>query len=496
MRKILNLVLMTILMIVITGCTDDVTSNTDTDVDTMYPIIQGLSNDTIYESDIDSYDFLEGITAIDNVDGDVTSSIEISGNLELSLGKNIVTYYVSDSSGNSYEVKRLINVERDIIVEEVKEEEIPESEATVDEDVDEDDTTTEESATSNLLHNGDMTSDSSWVGWFGDEWAGYTSSTMTIENGELAVDVILNDTTVSYATQVYQEGIKLINGNTYLIKFDAYSEVERSIIVQLGDALDYDPWFTQYIDTQTFELVTEYQTFEIEFTMANESTEDQGKLVFELGSIDGTSIDTKVYIDNVSIELISEGEATEENISEDIETDKTDWILGENLITNGTFDSELENGWDSWMGNEGDGGVSMSWVSIRDNEMEIDVVLNGAWAAHATQIFQDGIALEEGVTYAIEFDARANDPRPMNVNLGDGLTEAPWWVAFKDNDRVDLTTEWQHFRIDFTMNNSSTPDQGKLVFELGAMYDTAIDTFVYIDNVSIKPLLDPNESEN
>ncbi|MBE6573881.1 MAG: DUF5011 domain-containing protein [Ruminococcaceae bacterium] len=55
----------------------------------------------------ENYDLLKGITAYDNVDGDVTDKIEVSGNLDL-FAESVITYTVTDSSGNTTKVQRIM----------------------------------------------------------------------------------------------------------------------------------------------------------------------------------------------------------------------------------------------------------------------------------------------------------------------------------------------------------------------------------------------------
>ena len=52
-----------------------------------------------------------GAVANDNIDGDITSKIEKSGNVDISnVGEYIITYVVSDKAGNRSEAKRTVNV--------------------------------------------------------------------------------------------------------------------------------------------------------------------------------------------------------------------------------------------------------------------------------------------------------------------------------------------------------------------------------------------------
>lgn len=53
----------------------------------------------------------QGATATDNVDGDITSQIKITGNVNVNIpGKYTLVYSVSDAAGNKNEAKRIISV--------------------------------------------------------------------------------------------------------------------------------------------------------------------------------------------------------------------------------------------------------------------------------------------------------------------------------------------------------------------------------------------------
>jgi hypothetical protein len=79
--------------------------------DTTIPVISLIGSSTINLLVGDTYNEL-GATASDNVDGDLTSSIVIAGNVNTAAaGTYVVTYNVSDSSGNAAtQVTRTVNV--------------------------------------------------------------------------------------------------------------------------------------------------------------------------------------------------------------------------------------------------------------------------------------------------------------------------------------------------------------------------------------------------
>ena len=81
-------------------------SNTD-----LTPPVLTLNGDNPKTIAINSSYIEEGATAIDNVDGNITQDINISGSVDTSVAGNYtITYSVSDSSGNYAETSRTVNV--------------------------------------------------------------------------------------------------------------------------------------------------------------------------------------------------------------------------------------------------------------------------------------------------------------------------------------------------------------------------------------------------
>lgn len=73
------------------------------------PVLSGIDSKTIKLND--DFDPLEGVSAIDNADGDLTHKIQVRGDVDTSqYGDYELTYTVSDSAGNVSVEKRLITV--------------------------------------------------------------------------------------------------------------------------------------------------------------------------------------------------------------------------------------------------------------------------------------------------------------------------------------------------------------------------------------------------
>ncbi|WP_049669762.1 immunoglobulin-like domain-containing protein [Bacillus sp. FJAT-27916] len=80
--------------------------------DKVKPTISGATNSVAYLNH--SFDPRKGVTAKDNVDGNITSIIKISGKVNTKkLGKYTLTYKVTDSAKNTCTVKRVITVKKD-----------------------------------------------------------------------------------------------------------------------------------------------------------------------------------------------------------------------------------------------------------------------------------------------------------------------------------------------------------------------------------------------
>ncbi len=89
-----------------------------------------------------------------------------------------------------------------------------------------------------------------------------------------------------------------------------------------------------------------------------------------------------------------------------------------------------------------------------------------------------GLSFQDGNTYTVSFQARANAPRPMPVAAG--LDEADWHnIGLAE--AANLTTQWQTFRYTFTAQGA-VPQHGRVAFTLGNQTGT-----VDIDNLQVRP---------
>lgn len=156
------------------------------------------------------------------------------------------------------------------------------------------------SAASNIISN--STFDSGTSGWGTYKESGGVCSLGT-ENERLALTVS-NVGKVNYAVQVYYDIIPLYQNGVYRIKYDISSTTDRYIevmIQQNGGTYQAYTW-------KGLELTSTPQTVDYEFTMDAE-TDIMSKLVFNCGiqeKHEGVLPEHKIYIDNVSLELVDD----------------------------------------------------------------------------------------------------------------------------------------------------------------------------------------------
>lgn len=155
-------------------------------------------------------------------------------------------------------------------------------------------------AATNIISN--STFDYGTSGWGTYKESGGVCSLGT-ENGSLALTVS-NVGKVNYAVQVYYDIVPLYQNGVYRIKYDISSTTDRYIeamIQQNGGTYQAYTW-------KGLQLTSTPQTVDYEFTMTSE-TDIMSKLVFNCGiqtTHEGVLPEHKIYIDNVSLELVDD----------------------------------------------------------------------------------------------------------------------------------------------------------------------------------------------
>lgn len=239
---------------------DDITQ-TET-IDTTPPVISLIGGASIDLTLGDAFTD-PGATATDNVDGDISGNIVVGGDAvdNMTEGAYVITYNVSDAAGNeAAEVTRTVNVTS-----------IPFDDG--------------------LLTNGDFQNGA-------DPWTiGVSTNPAPLategSNSFYSVDV----TTAGNPFDVnLTQQLEIVEGQAYILTFDAWSDRERPILAGIG--LSGGSFANT---TQTVSLTTTRQTFTLNLTATGFGAAD-ARVLFDNGAAVGV-----VNIDNVSLVVDNSG---------------------------------------------------------------------------------------------------------------------------------------------------------------------------------------------
>ena len=279
-----------------------------------------------------------------------------------------------------------------------------------------------------------------------------------VENGE-AKAAVGSEGNEKWSVLLEQGDLSLAKGVAYELSFAARSTKARDAEVTVENA-QYQRYFEEVIS-----LSDEMQQYTFEFTMP---VDDIASLKMLLGNYALLPIGAHdVFIDNVVLK-VKDAPTEEEPVS----------TPG---IDNGTFSDGME-GWTAWWGDQWSG-VSEGMILSENGELKVAISSVGN-KSYSPQVYQKDLLFENGSSYTVTFDARADEPRKMNVNIGKELSVDPWFINYVPVQTKDLTTEMQTYSITFTMTEATYAD-GKIVFELGNIAGESAATNVYLDNVRI-----------
>jgi len=549
MKKVLFMVFMIILAFTVVACngissstttttgaettvssTTDTSSSTDlSTLDTEFPVIEGVSDVTIFLNS--EFNALDGVTATDNIDGDITSKIEISGVVDTTKeGVYFLKYSVTDEAGNKSTADRYVTVEID-----------------------------PSTIGDGMVKNGDFSLGTSI--WVVSENEGGVGEFEVVE-GVGTVDVIAAGWSVPFP-RLDSAVMELENGMTYEVSFDAKADAARSIKVQVGQLLDDNPWFVDYLNglIVIYDLSTDWETFTFKFTM-NEDVDDgailEGQLLFNHGTIEGEvgldNLNTVVYYDNITIvestpdpdttaptingakDLTLEtgsvfdplaGVSATDIVDGNIPLDATNYVSdvdtsvpGEytvvytvsdeagniktitinvvvvdlvfnntNEVIDGTFTSTTEIIAEVQDENNGyaditDPEIWYHYVATWDNAQATFAVTDGAAVIDVTaaggndwgvMLKQNGLTLVQGQTYRLSFSASSTVARDIIAKVSDHYSGS-----------FALTTEKQSYSLIFTYEKANTTTE-RVLFLLGAM-DGYVASTVTIDDVELSVL--------
>jgi hypothetical protein len=130
---------------------------------------------------------------------------------------------------------------------------------------------------------------------------------LSTENGELKAIVVSGDN--FFTPRFGQMNIPFEQGKIYEVSFDARSSVTKEIALQVGEVVNGDPYFNEFLPDANKIL---YQTIAAGSTMTRytyqfkmNTTNVKGGILFGLGEINDQDINATLYFDNIEIKAVT-----------------------------------------------------------------------------------------------------------------------------------------------------------------------------------------------
>ncbi len=258
-------------------------------------------------------------------------------------------------------------------------------------------------------------------------------------------------------SHLYQEGLKLTQGQTYKLTFWARAEARREFLLMVHGRIGENApvYFADHIGvTQQWKKPERY------FTAT--STTNDGMVGFQFGE----SSTAAVFVDGVELTPSADPCAP----------------VGTNLLRNGEFTSGLACWWSrGWSIREGgfspdiDHPAETSAPSLR---AENDLVGN---EAGDTVLAQGGLELTQGQTYHLSFWVRAQAERSIRVMIYDPEDTGPALLY----ETLVVGPQWK--KVDRFLTFDRSASNATLNFQFGEVSTAA----VFLDGVELSPSVNP-----
>ena len=275
----------------------------------------------------------------------------------------------------------------------------------------------------------------------GDFENGSTSWIVGVDDN-VPAPVVTNSGNTYYSVNVTSAGnpfdvnlsqkVEIIQGKTYTLTFDAWSDTNRSILAGIG--LSADPWTN---NSQSVNITSTRNTYTLTLA-ASSFGASNARVLFDLGAETGV-----VNIDNVSL------------------------LFDDGLLTNGDF----ENGSNFWIIGVDDNTPAPVVTNLGNTYYSVNVVTAGnTFDVNLSQ----KVEIIQGNTYTLTFDAWSDTNR--SIIAGIGLSADPWT---NNSQSVDLTSTRTTYTLTLAASDFGASN-ARVLFDSGA--ETGV---VNIDNVSL-----------
>ncbi|WP_340012958.1 S-layer homology domain-containing protein [Paenibacillus sp. FSL K6-1318] len=290
------------------------------------------------------------------------------------------------------------------------------------------------------------------------------------QKGKAAQVTIDASGTENYSIQLTQMPMYIQKNKKYKIQFDAKASANRTIMSKVNQ---YEKSWTNYSGDHPFALTTDWNSYEYTFNM-RDGSDNNARFEFNLGLDDKT-----VWFANVR--LVELGEA------DPLTVERTTLPDG-NFIYNGTFDQGKDRlgFWTSSVQENAEAKVSVNnflKFPIMERQLVVDVTqTNGD--PQQVSVNQPELKLEANTTYGFSFEAKADTPRSMDIDVvsSDGHS-----VQVYQGQNLSLSKEMRTYTGEINIGEGASIANSELRLLFGSSKGK-----VYVDNVRLmkrgKPL--------
>ena len=431
--------------------------------DDVKPFILGVNNQTLYVGQ--SFDILEGVTASDNIDGNVTSKIVTEGTVDVwTPGKYTVNYKVADSKGNEATATREVEVTVGLFA--FGENVLTSSDVFA------------SGALSTTVSSGEIFTLIETFGLakltFKAKADAATELTYSLAGatckGTVALTTELQEYTVyfNYTEELKDAALSLAAGNNAVVSDLSlqFASARDTVLPVIEVPADYNcvlPGSIDDVETlKKYALKGITATDNVDGNRTGLLDIDFGDL--ELGNVFGKHTVTVFVVDS-----------SENRAEAEIEIEFTK-AVDTNIIPNSDFSSSDVS---HWFINNANDLYYMEAVLEYDSESQSLVHYNttstgGAFDSANCPCFKTTTEhLKVGNWYMLEFKAKAEVERQMRVRIGIDAPSPQWIDDFLSPANVDftLTTEYKTYRVIFFVNKETSANnfsnKVKLEIKLG-----------------------------
>ena len=404
-KKLLVVWITLLALLFVTACKQEETA------ENVAPVLTGVEADV--EIDLgQSWDALDGVTASDEEDGDLTSSIVVTSIPNLTLTEGVVTptetgdyyftYSVEDSDGELVEAYTTLKV-RPVVSEKV------------------------------VYYEYNFVEGEADLNGFEVGFTSPAEGTYAAAKGVLTVDVTNNGDSDWHA-KLFKSNIAITKGNTYefVIRLKASETIKLHYIINNAEA-----GWSPYVGQWNKEITTDFQDYSLEFLANEDSANAEFLLQFGGDNFDGFTNPSAFTLTIDSITVIETPSVVEEVLFEDDFSTTNKNVFSVNI-----------------------GETATGTSTIADGVLTVALTNNGDADWHA-KVFKTGLQIEQGVKYVFTINMKASEVVKMHYIINNA--EAGW-SPYTGKWNMEVGTEFAAYSVEFIADTASANTEFLLQF--------------------------------